>query len=111
MSVIDYQPNINANSSPFETIQALLVQGNKLGACDYAQATNLWSHALIIASFIDQQTYAATLNDFIQYEFTPGPKYYPPQVLEAEELTSLQVIYNLFGASSNESRKFSLIKF
>ena len=103
LGILDYIPVVNSSSSAFETIQALLIQGNALGACDYAQAANLWAHALIIGAFIDEETYSSTLNAFIQYEFTPGFKYSIPQVSQGEELVSLQVLYNLFSNGSNES--------
>jgi hypothetical protein len=104
--IIDYIPVVNSNSTAFETIQALLIQGNALGACDYAQAINLWSHALIIASFLDAETYANTLSAFLEYEFTPGMKYQGVEVKEQEELIPLQVIYNLFGNGPNDSCTF-----
>lgn len=109
--VIDYTPAISPSSTPFETIQALLIQGNTLGACDYAQATNLWSHALIIAAFIDSETYANTLNAFLQYEFTSGVKYQANQVQEQEELIPLQVIYTMFSNGSNDSCTYKNLTF
>jgi hypothetical protein len=107
--IIDYMPVVNSNSTALETIQALLIQGNTIGACDYAQATNLWSHALIIASFLDSETYRNTLNAFLEYEFAPGIKY-QLEVQEHEQLIPLQVIYNLFGNGPNESCIFLWVK-
>ncbi|KAI9070392.1 hypothetical protein FKP32DRAFT_1639839 [Trametes sanguinea] len=82
-------------SSHLDKIQTLLAKGDRRGACHYAADEKLWSHALVIASSIDKETWKEVVTEWIRAELASNST--PSQGDEGRE--ALRVAYSLFGGN------------
>ncbi|OSC99056.1 hypothetical protein PYCCODRAFT_1438667 [Trametes coccinea BRFM310] len=82
-------------SSHLDKIQTLLAMGDRRGACHYAADEKLWSHALVIASSIDKETWKDVVTEWIRAELASNGA----QGQGDEGREALRVAYSLFGGN------------
>lgn len=58
-----------ASPKHHDQIRELLLSGQRREAVAYATSQKLWSHAMVIASAVDQETWRRVANEFIEAEF------------------------------------------
>ncbi|KAK6091834.1 hypothetical protein MT418_007686 [Batrachochytrium dendrobatidis] len=97
------KPNSGQHNDPHFEMHAMLLEGDRKGACQIATANLMWPHALIISSHVDRQTYADVTMQFSRSGLqTPATK--PPH---GAPLPGINVIYGLFaGAGPNAIYEF-----
>lgn len=101
-------------SSALEKIQEFLIRGERREACHYALDEKLWSHAMVIASSIDRDTWQETVREFIRADL--GSKDVQDDKVRANNLRrgslitpasngreSLRVAYSLFAGQGATS--------
>ncbi|CDO71219.1 hypothetical protein BN946_scf184863.g14 [Trametes cinnabarina] len=82
-------------SSHLDKIQTLLAKGDRRGACHYAADEKLWSHALVIASSIDKETWKEVVTEWIRAELANSKTQGPGD----EGREALRVAYSLYGGN------------
>ncbi|KAJ1537209.1 hypothetical protein HK096_002338 [Nowakowskiella sp. JEL0078] len=82
-------------STQLDDIEALLLAGDRSGACDAAIAKQLWSHALIISSNVDQEKYNDVVLKYLRSHFGTDAAGTVDNSIEVRP--ALQVLYGLFG--------------
>ncbi|PWN28217.1 hypothetical protein BDZ90DRAFT_231966 [Jaminaea rosea] len=75
-------------SKHLEQIRDLLVTGQRREAVAYATSQRLWSHAMVIASAVDQETWRRVASDFIEAELSGDA---------GDKDASLKLAYGLFS--------------
>lgn len=73
-----------------QQIRQLLIRGQRKEAVDFASEQKMWAHAMIIASAVDQDTWRAVANEFIDYELSHNQA-------SGNGSSSLKTIYHLFS--------------
>jgi hypothetical protein len=85
------------NSSEIENIKNCLLQGDRPGACKIAVNNKLWAHALIIASYINKETYKDVVNSFIKSELQGEND------SQRSSFQSIKVLYSLFAGMGKDA--------
>jgi len=85
------------NSSEIENIKNCLLQGDRPGACKIAVNNKLWAHALIIASYINKETYKDVVNSFIKSELQGENE------SQKSSFQSIKVLYSLFAGMGKDA--------
>jgi hypothetical protein len=83
------------NGSLMSHIQTLMESGNKQAACDFAVTNNMWAHALIISSHIDQKKY---MDVVVQFSRSISSEHIAEAIPEP-----LRVLYGIFAGAGVEA--------
>lgn len=85
----------SATAKDLDTLQNLLLRGEKREAVRYAMDNKLWPHALVISAGVDQDLQASVTKEFIQAELSQ---------MNTGDRQPLKVAYSLFtGSETNAS--------
>ncbi|KAJ3300223.1 hypothetical protein HK104_003137 [Borealophlyctis nickersoniae] len=89
-----------SETSAMSGIAAALVKGDRDGACRMAVDSELWGHALVIASQISRECYHDVVTQFARYEFEARPEgdtvfKNGPKI----DRPTLKVLYGLFAGA------------
>lgn len=87
----------------FGAIEAALLDGDRLRACNIARENGQWAHALVIASFIDRGTYSDVLSAFAKSQFEGGEAAVAETAVTPERIPTLRVLYNLFAGVTGDA--------
>ena len=87
----------SVNSSEIENIKNCLLQGDRPGACKIAVNNKLWAHALIIASYINKETYKDVVSSFIKSELQGENE------SQRSSFQSIKVLYSLFAGMGKDA--------
>ncbi|CAG8583915.1 4203_t:CDS:2 [Dentiscutata erythropus] len=105
-SNFDSTPSLPESSTPqsmtysitpktIDTLQELLLKGDRVAAINHAVNNNLWAHALIIASCVNKDQWKEVVNDFIRHEL--GSQLNDASQSNGREC--LRVLYSLFAGN------------
>lgn len=90
-------------SSALDTIQDLLIRGERKKAYHYALDEKLWAHALVIASGIDKESWKEAVNEFLKVELASkalngtAPSMHASSGQSNHGREALRVAYSLFS--------------
>ncbi|CAG8519639.1 14042_t:CDS:2 [Acaulospora colombiana] len=87
-----------------DTMQGLLLKGDRVAAINHAMNENLWAHALIIASCVNKEQWKEVVSGFVRHEL--GSQNSDSPQLNGRE--SLRVLYSLFAGHGQNSVKHFL---
>ncbi|CAJ0846909.1 12758_t:CDS:10, partial [Entrophospora sp. SA101] len=91
------------SSKSIDELQNLLLKGDRIAAIRLAMDENLWSHALIIASCVNKDTWKDVVNGFIRHEMGGQMG----DAFQSNGRESLRVLYSLFaGNGPNAVKEF-----
>ncbi|CAG8464514.1 870_t:CDS:2, partial [Racocetra fulgida] len=94
-------PSLTYSISPkaIDTLQELLIKGDRIAAINHAMNNNLWTHALIIASCVNKDQWKEVVNGFIKHELGSQPN----DTSQSNGRESLRVLYSLFAGHGQNS--------
>lgn len=98
-SSLDGMPGPGSSSSPtaaLDQLSYLLLHGEKKDAAKYAVQQQLWSHALLLASTLDKQTWADVVKAFAAAELSASADGLSP----GRNRPALRLTYEMFGGAS-----------
>ncbi|PWA02089.1 hypothetical protein BB558_001773 [Smittium angustum] len=61
----------HGNPKQLQTVESLLLKGDRLGAVNFSVSNNMWTHALIISSCVSVDVWKSTVSNYIK-EFMPN---------------------------------------
>ena len=93
-----------------DQLEALLIKGDREGACQFANEHDMWAHSLIIATSVKDENndlFKKTVTQFIQRELFSSTTELVPQV--PGDKKALRMLYSVFnGAGADAGKKISL---
>ncbi|KAL7319580.1 hypothetical protein PS15m_002707 [Mucor circinelloides] len=104
------QPSsVDLSDQVLSKIEHYLLNGDRIGAVDYAIQEDLWAHALIISSCVDKDLWQKVIKNFVDREMNCTPEMRQNRQFNniAGNNQALRVIYSLFsGAGTTAINEF-----
>ncbi|KAL0139054.1 Sec23-binding domain of Sec16-domain-containing protein [Mucor lusitanicus] len=104
------QPSsVDLSDQVLSKIEHYLLNGDRIGAVDYAIQEDLWAHALIISSCVDKDLWQKVIKNFVDREMNCTPEMRQNRQFNniAGNNQALRVIYSLFsGAGATAIHEF-----
>lgn len=103
------QQPVDLSDHVLSKIEHYLLNGDRIGAVDYAIQEDLWAHALIISSCVDKDLWQKVIKNFVDREMNCTPEMRQNRQFNniAGNNQALRVMYSLFsGAGATAINEF-----
>ncbi|KAG2374874.1 hypothetical protein C9374_010248 [Naegleria lovaniensis] len=100
-------------------LQNMLINGQIKQACQYAQSNKMWTHAILLSSMVDKQTYQSVVSNFALSALNPGTPLRtlyctfagkPLDAFESNSIVSTDQYGNQYSSQSSQDQQQQIEK-